>query len=119
MITIKCDLKDLEKTLNKLAEAIEEASQEALEETLDCIKQEAKSICPVRTGALKASIDYRFDKQELSGEVYAGVPYAIYVELGTRYTARPFLHPSFEVGRAFFEQRYLELIEESIKKIGG
>lgn len=62
------------------------------------IKLDAQQKCPIRTGELRDSIDYKVDKK-VSGtpelEVSANKNYAIYVELGTRkQQAQPFLKPA-------------------------
>lgn len=58
------------------------------------IDRAAKGYCPVDTGRLKSSINWRLahDSQGLAGIVGTNVEYAAYVELGTRYmAARSFL----------------------------
>jgi len=62
----------------------------------DNIVKDAQLNCPIRTGDLRNSIDYKVDNKELT--ISAGsneVNYAIYVELGTRkQQAQPYLKPA-------------------------
>lgn len=57
----------------------------------------AKRLCPVDTGRLRSSIthDIEHDSGGLVAFVGTNVSYAIFVELGTRYTrSQPFLRPA-------------------------
>lgn len=65
----------LEKLENKLDKS------EILKKIAEKIKATAKELCPVDTGKLKNSIDYRI--KENSAEIYTNVHYAPYVEFGT------------------------------------
>jgi HK97 gp10 family phage protein len=58
------------------------------------VTNEAKRLCPVDTGNLRASITFEIQQQgsDLIGRVGTNVPYARYVHDGTKYMrARPFL----------------------------
>ena len=69
----------------------------------------AKSICPVRTGRLRKSINVKV--QDLTIEVSANTPYAGFVEFGTRnMPAQPFIRPSLKL------REYLDKIQKSIIK---
>ena len=63
--------------------------QADLEQRMDAVVQTAQAIAPVDTGRYKASI-HRVPQPGPDGEVHveANVPYAIYVEHGTRQTDR-------------------------------
>lgn len=65
------------------------AVQDDLEQRMDRVVETAKAIAPVRTGRYKASI-HRVPEPGPDAEVSveANVPYAIYVEHGTRQTDR-------------------------------
>ncbi len=55
----------------------------------------AQSIVPVKTGVLKASIAYRYDRMARRLEVFAATPYANWVECGNRrQSPQPYLRPS-------------------------
>lgn len=69
------------------------------------IEGDAKRLCPVDTGRLRASITHAIDHDPrgLVGVVGTDVDYAPHVELGTTHAgAQPFLRPALasEVGRA-------------------
>lgn len=58
------------------------------------IEADAKDVCPVDTGNLRASIHTEIEP--LKGEVGTNVEYATYVECGTRYQdAQPYLEPAY------------------------
>ena len=61
------------------------------------VQNKARSLAPVDTGNLRGSITWEIRKRgnQLYGVVGTNVPYAIYMEKGTRYVApRPFLAPA-------------------------
>ena len=73
---------------------IEEELNKAVERIAFLIEGEAKRICPVRTGRLRASIHTGKIRE---GVYYVGtnVHYAPYVEFGTRkMAAQPYLRPA-------------------------
>lgn len=95
---------------NRIPEVSDTLRRRAREEQLACaerIKQRAQAIVPVRTGALRASIEVATPSATPLGPagmrivtVSAGMPYAPYVEFGTRYmAARPYLRPAAEAER--------------------
>lgn len=82
--------------------ALLDAAQDGLGEGLDAICAQARLLCPRDTGALAASIGVRLTQEDgtLSGEVYAGAPYAVPVEMGTfGRAAQPFLYPAMTAQR--------------------
>lgn len=61
------------------------------------VERDAKRLCPVDTGRLRASITHALSRDErgLVGFVGTNVVYAARVEFGTRYMrAQPFLRPA-------------------------
>lgn len=61
------------------------------------VEGQAKRLCPVDTGRLRASVTHALerDDQGLYGIVGTDVRYAPYIELGTRYMrAQPYLRPA-------------------------
>lgn len=66
------------------------------------VDRTAKRLCPVDTGRLRASINWRLeaDARGLLAIVGTDVEYAPYVEFGTsRMSAQPFLRPALEAAR--------------------
>lgn len=64
------------------------------------IEREAKIMCPVDTGRLRASITTTVEESEQNIKVKVGtdVNYGPYLEFGTRYMrAKPFLRPAFMI----------------------
>jgi len=75
--------------------ALVSSASGGVREGLDAICAEAKALCPRDTGALQESIAVRMTQD--GGEVYAGAPYAVHVEMGTMESpARPFLYPAMQ-----------------------
>lgn len=82
-----------------------------VEQTLEAVDAHAQAIVPVRTGALKASIEHHMEG-ETSGVVSAGASYAAYVEYGTvRAPAQPYMHPAFDAAQPAFEAGLAKLLE--------
>lgn len=72
----------------------------------------AQSTVPVDTGALRDSIDYEATENQVT--IYADMPYASYVELGTsRQAAQPYLKPSV----TDHTDEYVEVIRNSVSGI--
>jgi HK97 gp10 family phage protein len=66
------------------------------------VQNKARSLAPVDTGNLRGSITWEIRKRgnQLYGIVGTNVPYAIYMEKGTRYIApRPFLAPALSAAK--------------------
>ena len=104
-------LTELEEKLSNLDVKLSRALDEALEEIAEKIRDDAKSLVPVDTGALKKSI--RIEKKEkLQVSIVAGgggvinprtgreVDYAGYVEFGTSHMSpQPYMQPALEKNR--------------------
>jgi HK97 gp10 family phage protein len=66
------------------------------------VDRAAKNLCPVDTGRLRSSINWRLgvDGRGLYATIGTNVEYAPYVEFGTRYmAAQPFLRPALNAAR--------------------
>jgi HK97 gp10 family phage protein len=78
------------------------AAIQAVQQTAAQVQTDAKSFCPVRTGALRESIRTEMDG-DLTAAVGSDLNYSVFVELGTRrMTAQPYLTPAVEVARGQF-----------------
>ncbi len=78
---------------------IDEATQRAFAETKDAAVEYAKRIAPVRTGALRDSIDGESGVEGTKRflRLFATVRYAIFPELGTVHmAAQPYLRPAID-----------------------
>lgn len=75
--------------------AFEKAKTNAADKMGKLAKSYAKEIVPVRTGALRDSIDYRVENGGFI--LYTDKEYGIYVELGTsKMRAQPYMRPALE-----------------------
>lgn len=92
---------------NRIGEVSDKLRRRAREEQLACasrIVQRAQALVPVRTGALRNSIQVENPRATPLGEtgfreiiVSAGMFYAPFIEFGTRFMAsRPYLRPAAE-----------------------
>jgi HK97 gp10 family phage protein len=118
MIKLSCDTSKLEKQLMELVNKLEKAAESTVKEGCERIEAQAKELCPVDDGDLKESINTRYEDKsfEHEGYVYADVPYATYVELGTRNRApKPYMYPAYKQNEEFFKQRLVELINKEVK----
>lgn len=83
----KKELKELEKWLEEEAEYLVEHVDSLVTYYTTETARRAKLNCPVDTGYLRRSIKYKFYKNGdfVTGEVYVGAEYGIFVEFGTVY----------------------------------
>lgn len=75
----------------------------------DLAVREAKARCPVDTGRLRngvqSDIDTGMGSSDATLLIYDDVPYAPYVEFGTRHSrAQPFLRPGMAAAQAHYER---------------
>lgn len=64
------------------------------------VENDAKRLCPVDTGRLRASITHDFDDKQFKALVGSNVHYAKYVEMGTiKMSPQPYLRPALEMNR--------------------
>jgi HK97 gp10 family phage protein len=86
-----------------VALAIQRSLGAAVEVAAQDIEREAKANAPVRSGALRDSIQAEPTDDELVWIVRAAAAYSLYVEMGTgRQASQPFLLPALEVVRQQF-----------------
>lgn len=76
-------LPELREKLNQLDGSMKLTVHDAMEFEADAMKNIARARCPVRTGRLRDSIYAKV--QDWIIKLGATAPYAIYLELGTRY----------------------------------
>lgn len=95
------------------------AAELALAEGVDQIVQDAKSRCPVKTGALRDSIKAVDVADGAAYEISAnaknaqGIPYGQFVEFSPKIN-RPFLYPAIEANIQFVRQEIKAAIKEAI-----
>jgi HK97 gp10 family phage protein len=72
---------------------VDKASTDMLRRLAEAVKSDAKAGCPVDTGKLRESIDSEVEGD--TARIGSNVPYAGYVEEGTRkMAAQPYLRPA-------------------------
>jgi len=116
---IKFEFKGIEETvanIKKLSPELKREIRQQVAKSALNIQKGAKDRCPVgKTGMLKASITVDF-YGEMSAEIGPHMPYAPYVEYGTKkMEAQPFLFPAFEQERPNFEKGLAEAVKEATK----
>ena len=82
---ITVNFKNSERLIKKLKELSDVDTEQVLKKATAYCHGQAKSLCPVDTGALRESIHMQFDKRgkQSRGKVYTNMEYASYVEFGT------------------------------------
>ncbi len=115
MITISIGVNGQKETvanLGRMSEKVKKAIKEEIGASALRIQASAKRRCPVRTGALRNSITVDL-YGEMSAEIAPHMPYAIFVEFGTRkMRARPYMTPAAEEERPRLAKE-LELIVDT------
>lgn len=136
------------KDLRKLAKGVlRDTVYPHLRTATDAVRDEAKRLAPVKTGALRDSIKARTWREDLSGVVYADYPntgrvtksrtkkqragarvyYATVVEYGRRKAnaddsekrpgARPFLRPAVKAKQRFIRKELTDAMKEALKDV--
>jgi len=101
MLGLKINFSGVNDVKKKLQNLVDDDKIEALLENIAIdVNNEAKILCPFRTGNLKASITYVPLRKYLWG-VGTNVEYAEYVERGTyKMRERPYLRPALDIIKA-------------------
>lgn len=110
-------IKRLQKAMKKAPKIIEEELGLAVRDLTLFVHAEAKQMCPVDTGNLRASIT---PVVESWARAYIGtnVEYAPYVEYGTRnMAAQPYLEPAFLKGKEEAPKIFDQAIERALARI--
>lgn len=99
-----------------------EAIRRQMEEEAEAIVQDMKSRVPVRTGALKSSIRWQWNKKKTAIEIVADaanpknqVKYGRYVEFSPKIN-KPFFYPAMDAHRNGYHERLMEAMKEAIEK---
>jgi HK97 gp10 family phage protein len=107
---------------NRIGEVSEQLRRRARDEQLACagrIQERAQAVVPVRTGALRASIKVETpiatDTKPAGMRIVivsANMPYAAFVEFGTRFmAARPYLRPAAESERDHYKNAIIRVAQ--------
>ena len=100
------------RVLDRIAAELEPKAVRIVKKTAIKIQQNAQSLAPIKTGALKNSIMAEEKEGPLSWWVHDGVEYGAAQEFGTsRFAAQPFMTPAVEQERQQFEDDFKELFE--------
>ena len=105
-------IKLTDERLRNLPRNLRQRGHDLVYRTAATIEGQAKVLCPVDTGALRASI-YVTEKGEMSAEVGPHMEYEMYVEYGTKHmAAQPYLTPAAEGARPAWEAGLRDLFNE-------
>lgn len=111
------------KNIADLGIDVVKAAKEALDSGADLIVENAKALCPEKTGALKASIHKVPQKNGEKIRIVAdaknkkGRPYGKYVEFWPG-RKKPFLYPALKANYSKIKEDIIGAIREAIKKNG-
>lgn len=117
-MNLSVNVSELGSVINALDEAVSSIIPSvagAVTQGVSLIEDDAKSLCPVNSGNLKASItsSVSASADSVQGIVAAGAPYAVCVEFGTLDRgARPFMQPAFDMN----VDTIMQLISSAISK---
>ena len=109
------------RNLRMKGEHVLTAAKQALKEGADMIVQDAKSRCPVKTGALKNSIKAKSLEDGAAYELTAdaknkrGIAYGQFVEFDPR-IAHPFLYPAMDAQRDAVNNRVKQAIDNAVAR---
>ena len=119
LAVIDIDFRKIERLQKALARApgiITEELGKAVRDLVLLVEGEAKKLCPVDTGKLRASITPVIESWA-AGYVGTNTHYAPYVEYGTRkMEAQPFLEPAFLEGQRQASKIFGEAIARAITR---
>lgn len=104
--------------LAKLGELARLNLEEAVELEAAAIVADAKERAPVKTGALRDSLEY-VKLGPLEAEIHDGVSYGIIQEFGGGHVPpHPFLTPAMDAAEARFGERVAKALEQAVKDSG-
>ena len=119
---IQVDLKAIDKlqaAMKAMPKIVAEELGKAVRDLVLLVEGEAKRLCPVDTGNLRASITPVIESWA-EGYVGTNTNYAPYVEYGTRkMPAQPFLEPAFQEGAKQAKRIFDAAMERAISRFEG
>lgn len=113
------NLKDI---LERYGEAAKVALQKQMEQEAEAIVQDMKSRVPVKTGKLRDSIRWEWNKGKTKITIIAdaannGIKYARIVEFSPRIN-KPFFFPAIESHREEYKNRMKDALRKEAGKVG-
>ena len=106
----------LQTAMRQVPELIAEELATAVRDLVLLVEAEAKKLCPVDTGKLRASITPVIESWA-AGYVGTNTHYAPYVEYGTRkMDAQPFLEPAFLEGKRRASKVFGQAVSRAITR---
>ena len=114
-------MSSLSEVFQDIGEKATRAAKDALSHGADMVVNDAKSRCPVRTGALKESIHKVVLRGGTKIKVVAdttndnGVPYGRFVEFSPKIN-EPFLYPALDAARSTIRENIAKAVQESLKR---
>jgi len=122
MINVKVvGLKTVTSNIDRYSKEIDIGVQGAMEKVTELIVEKARSLAPVETGDLRASVQTAVRKMAsdiVTGSVEATIKYAQYIEFGTStQKAQPFLTPALEEGLAILGKEMQEAHRRAARRL--
>lgn len=100
--------------INRIPAACEAAAAGAVRSAAEAALAAARSMAPVETGRLRASLQLEVDSGR--GAVFTDCEYAAAVELGSRRnSARPFMLPAAQAAQKVFADEARQLTWEALR----
>lgn len=111
-------LEELQRKLESLGPSIKDHVHDALIEQGEILKNTAQAFAPRRTGYLESTIYAKVENLVL--KVGASAPYAVFLELGTRFIqSRRFLARAFEYCLPGLLRRISEAVDQAIQEVSA
>ena len=114
-------MSSLSDVFQDIGEKATKAAKDALSNGADLVVENAKSRCPVKTGALKESIHKVVLRCGTKIKVVAdatnndGIPYGRFVEFSPRIN-EPFMYPALDAVRNTIRENVAKAVQESLKR---
>ena len=106
----------MDSNFGRVYRQLKDNEERALEAIGIFVRGEAQVRCPVDTGNLKNSIDYKVLEAQKKVVIGTNVEYAIYVEKGTRkMRAQPYLTPALEENKKRIEELAAEYLGRGLR----
>ena len=108
----------LERLFSEAPMGMQKIGKNATRVVAEAVKEEAKTVCPVRTGYLRSKMFYR-TKGVMAWTVGNEASYAVYVEFGTRFMlAQPYLRPAAIYGESVLAREAEKELKLWLREIG-
>lgn len=114
---------DMKGILETFGESVAEALRRVMEEEAEAIVRDMKSRAPVKTGALRDSIRWKWNRNKTKITIIAdaandkGYKYGRIVEFSPKIN-KPFFYPVMDAHKEGYKRRLVEALRQEVGKAG-